>query len=93
MLIIRDAQMDTMARALERDPVQPCPLRATWVAIALVGDDGQPIAGARYELRLPDGVLHEGTLDAQGEARFEGLAGGRCEVCFPDLDSEAWETC
>jgi hypothetical protein len=63
----------------------------TWVAIELVGEDDEPIAGARYELQLPDGTLRTGCLDANGFARVDGIDPGACVVAFVDLDRRAWE--
>ena len=62
-----------------------------WIEIVLVGEDDKPIPGERYRLKLPDGTIKEGELDANGYARFEGIARGQCKVSFPDLDRDAWE--
>lgn len=63
----------------------------TWIEIRLVGEDGQPIPGERYILRLPSGEQRSGFLDTRGCARLIGLEPGTCTVAFPDLDSDAWE--
>lgn len=63
----------------------------TWIEIELIGEDDGPIANERYRLLAPDGNLYEGALDANGLARVEGILAGKCKVCFPYLDSEAWE--
>ncbi len=63
------------------------------VAIALVGEDDEPIAGARYKVTLPDGRVVEGRTGQDGRALFWGLArAGDCAVEFPDLDADAWES-
>lgn len=62
----------------------------SWVEIQLVGEDDSPIPGEKYVLRLPGDKLVEGTLDAQGKARVEGIPPGQCQVAFPDLDKTAW---
>lgn len=63
-----------------------------WIEIQLLGDDDRPVPGERYTVRLPDGVLVPGCLDAHGLARLDNLKQpGLCEVCFPDLDREAWQ--
>jgi hypothetical protein len=63
-----------------------------WIEIELLGDDDRPVPGQRYTVRLPDGALVPGYLDGHGFARLDGLKQpGLCEVCFPDLDREAWQ--
>lgn len=63
-----------------------------WIEIQLVGDDESPVPWERYTVRLPDGRLVPGYLDENGFARLAGLEQpGECEVCFPDLDHEAWQ--
>jgi len=69
----------------------PCPLKKkTWIAIELVGEDNKPIPDERYLIILPDGSTQEGTLDANGSARVDGIDPGNCMITFPDLDQEAW---
>jgi hypothetical protein len=62
----------------------------SWIEIQLVGEDDSPVPDVRYALRLPGGKVVEGTLDANGSARVEGIPAGSCEVSFPDLDQDAW---
>lgn len=69
----------------------PPPVETSWIEIELVDEADQPVAGERYELKLPDGKIRRGTLDANGLARVEGIPPGQCEVCFPNLDAAAWE--
>jgi hypothetical protein len=67
--------------------VQPCPLQRHWVDIQLF-DGGEPAAGERYRLTLPDGRVEEGTLDSRGRVRFEDVKGaGGCSIVFPDIDA------
>jgi len=42
-------------------------------------------------VELPDGSVAEGTLDAKGFARLDGIPKGSCKVTFPNFDKEAWE--
>jgi hypothetical protein len=62
-----------------------------FIAISLEDEAGRPVAGARYRVTGPGGVVREGALDEQGKARVTGVAGGTCQVEFPDLDARAWE--
>jgi hypothetical protein len=64
---------------------------ATWVAIKMVDMEDRPVSGLRYRIHLPDGSTQEGTLGADGVAKYEDIEGGTCDVSFPDLDAKAWE--
>lgn len=63
----------------------------SWVEIELVGEDDEPIPGARYRVTLPGGAVREGELDEDGRARLDGVPPGACRVSFPELDERAWE--
>ncbi len=76
------------ARAEAAGESPPPPL--DWIEIRLVGEDDGPVPGERYLVELPDGSRREGTLDAQGAARIEGIPAGTCRVSFPELDRDAW---
>ena len=69
----------------------PCPLKSSWIELALIGADGKGIADERYRLLLPDGSERTGKTDASGIARIEGIPQGTCKASFPDLDMEALE--
>lgn len=62
-----------------------------WVAVRLLGLDGQPLAGVDYELTLADGSTEAGTTDANGEGRHEGIVRGSCIVTFQGLTPELWQ--
>jgi type VI secretion system secreted protein VgrG len=57
----------------------------TFIAIQLVDEDGNPVAGERYQITLPDGDMRRGTLDREGKARIDNLDPGTCDVKFPEL--------
>jgi len=59
-----------------------------WISIRLLDRRARGIAGAAYRVTLPDGVLVEGSLDAYGRVRIEGIPAGMCRVVFPDHDVE-----
>ena len=67
------------------------PAKASWVEIALVDDDGLPVAFEPYQVELPDGSMIEGTLDGTGQARIEGIDPGTCKVSFPNRDAKDWK--
>ncbi len=72
------------------DQEQPPNVEKVWVAIRLRDEFGQPVAGEAYRIEAPGGILREGSLDANGFARENGLDPGVCEVTFPRLDKFAW---
>jgi hypothetical protein len=73
------------------DAVAPCPLRAHWVEIQLIGEDGAPIGGVRYRIEPPTGPGREGVLDGDGSGGYYEISAGTCKVSFPDLDMDAWQ--
>jgi type VI secretion system secreted protein VgrG len=84
------------------DCAQPCgsasppatavsPVKKHFVAIQLVDEEGKPAAGESYRLTLPDGTIHEGTLDKRGRDRVNGIDAGTCKITFPNLDKDSWE--
>lgn len=63
----------------------------SWIEIELLNQEGEPVPGERYEVKLPDGKVAKGYLDANGYARVDGFDPGQCEVTFPELDKDATE--
>ena len=87
MLTVRDEQMQAMAGAAPGRPmIAPC--QATWIEVRLVDDDKRPVPNQRYRIRLPDSSIMEGTLDAEGKVRIDGIIAGQCQVSFPDIDEK-----
>ena len=68
------------------DPVKD----KTWVDVQLIDEEGEPVAGARYILKITDGSKRAGTLDASGRVRVTNIDPGTCEVWFPDFDASEW---
>lgn len=71
--------------------VQDCPLTKTWVEFQLVDMEGNPVPRKRYKIKDPGGALKEGSLDANGSVRLDGIPQGTCTISFPEFDAEAWE--
>ena len=74
-------------------PVRQKPIEdpKTWVGIELVDDVGRAVAGQRYSVKVPEGVISEGILDAQGRARITNIDPGVCEISFPDIDAREYK--
>jgi hypothetical protein len=68
------------------DPVGPGEDKDTWIEIRMKNTEGVPMKGERYQLKLPDGTVREGTLNDAGAVRIEGIDPGMCALTFPDLD-------
>ena len=87
--------LSTVTVDLERGQDKKVTLRIrkprTWVAVKMVDMEDRPVSGLRYRIQLPDGSTQEGTLGADGVAKYEDIEGGSCDVSFPDLDKAAWE--
>jgi type VI secretion system secreted protein VgrG len=65
--------------------------KKTWIEIKLVDQDGNPVPGEEYIVKLPDGqTVATGTLDENGFARVDNIDPGNCEVIFPNLDARIW---
>jgi hypothetical protein len=52
---------------------------------------GNPVAGAAYELKLPNGKIRKGNSRADGNIVEAGLPGGNCELTLTDLDKDSWK--
>lgn len=73
-------------------PPKPPPKKKTWVSIELLDDEGKPLAGKKYRVKLPDGSVKEGTLDEAGKAKIEEIdPPGTCKVSFPEIDGNEWK--
>jgi hypothetical protein len=62
----------------------------TWIEVQLVNKKGQPVAGARYRLKITDGSVREGKLNENGSVRVSGIDPGMCEITFLDYDAKEW---
>lgn len=61
----------------------------TWVELELLDMDDAPVPYERYWIKLPDGTVREGALNAQGRAYFDDLDLGTCEIRWPFRDGDA----
>jgi type VI secretion system secreted protein VgrG len=66
--------------------------KKSWIEGTLVDEADQPVPGEAYEVKLPDGTtVASGTTDEKGFFRVDHIDPGQCEICFPNLDKDAWE--
>jgi type VI secretion system secreted protein VgrG len=98
---IKKTQLETKTGKYGSTPLKP--LNATAVAsdpdkkphfieIKLLDTENNPVAGESYRVTLPDGqTVAEGTLDANGFARVDGIDPGNCKITFPNLDESVWK--
>jgi type VI secretion system secreted protein VgrG len=62
-----------------------------WIAVLLVDEKGNPMAGEPFSVMLPDGsTAATGTLDEKGQARVDGIDAGNCEIRFPNREPDGW---
>ncbi len=61
------------------------------IEIELKDEDGQPVAGERVKVKLPNGRIARKTTNKQGLAVIKNIDPGNCEISFPGLDDKAWE--
>lgn len=62
-----------------------------WVEIELLDMEGRAVPHERYWIKLPDGAVREGALDAEGRAYFDDLDPGQCEIRWISRDEGATE--
>ena len=78
-LVVRSERVLAIPRRLDA----PAP----WLSELAEEQDGESVAGLRYEVTLPNGSVSRGTLSAEGTAFLRGIPPGPCEVRFPQLGS------
>lgn len=72
-----------------REPTQS--VKKDSIRCTLKGEDGKPIAGIKYAVRLPNGSVVKGETDSKGEINLSGIEPGMCEVEFPELHADEWK--
>lgn len=77
--------------AEQAPPYRRDPEKTGWIEIELVDEENQPVPGEAVRVTLPDGSEYNGTLDANGFLRIDGIDEGNCKICFVNLDKEAWQ--
>ncbi len=62
-----------------------------WIEIHLVDEEGDPVSGVEYEIKLPDGSHRVGRTNEVGVIYYANLTPGSCEFSLTSLDQSAWE--
>ena len=62
-----------------------------WIGIELKDEEGNPVADESYRVKLPDGTIRTGRLDADGKARIEDVPAGKHQINFPRLHGDEWK--
>jgi len=83
-------QQSSQSRRRAAEP-PPTKKEKTWVEFRLVNDEGKPVPGARFKLKITDGSVREGSLDDNGSVRVQNLDPGMCEISFLDYDQREWK--
>lgn len=65
--------------------------KKSWIALKMINEAGEPVAGKSFKVTTPDGSVYSGTTDKEGKGRVNAILPGNCEITFPDLDKDAWE--
>jgi hypothetical protein len=65
------------------------PEEKDFLALELIDDQGDPVAGARYRVTDSAKQVHEGVLNASGRALVDGIAPGSCEIAWPEWPEDA----
>ncbi len=83
----RDKKDESQRRSQPPPPEKPV---KTWIAFELVDEDGRPVPGELYRIRITDGSVREGRLGADGEVRIPNIDPGACTISFPEIDASEW---
>lgn len=67
------------------------PDKKHWVEIALFDQEGNPVPGVPYKITVPGGSVVDGSTDAKGHGRVDGIDAGNCRITFPGLDKDVWK--
>jgi len=93
MLTVTSSQMEAMGDAAPNQPVvQACPTKDPhWIEFELVDQDGKPVPGEPFRVRLPDKSLRTGRTDQQGKVRFDCITAGPATICYTGFDTKEWQ--
>jgi len=91
MLTVRDSQMSALGAANPNTPVvQCCSTDPHFIEFQLVDENGDPVPGEPFKVRLPDQSIFTGTLDNEGKVRFDNIIAGQATITFTGMDKKEW---
>ena len=70
---------------------QDQPAETHWIGIELKDEEGNPVADESFRVKLADGTIRTGRLDAEGKARIEDVPAGKHEINFPRVHGDEWK--
>jgi Rhs element Vgr protein len=75
----------------EFPPDQPPTPKKSWIEVQVTDDSGDPVAGERVDLTLPNGQVRQTRTDSNGLLRVDRIEAGQCQISLPQRDADAWE--
>ena len=65
------------------------PVLLGWIEVQLLDEAGDPVPDERWQIVCADGSMHQGSTDARGRVRLEGIAPGICRLTWSGRDRAA----
>lgn len=91
LIAFRTSRPMRVVRRVTVSVLGPADDHGTWIEIVLVDEETkEAIPDARYVIETADGRTLEGTTNASGMAREEGIARDRCRIRWPDFPDAGW---
>jgi hypothetical protein len=92
MLTVRQSQMRVLGDAAPNQPVvQACSTDPHFIEFELVDQDGRPVAGEPFRIRLPDQSLRTGRTNREGKVRFDCITAGQAVITYTGFDTQEWQ--
>ncbi|MCL5270483.1 MAG: type VI secretion system tip protein VgrG [bacterium] len=85
----KDTSYSGESRQQQAIPVEKLE-KKSWIEIELKDEAGRPVPGEYYLIKTSDERELDGTLDANGRARLDGIEPGQCEISFPNRHPDEW---
>jgi len=67
------------------------PKTDTFIALRIVDQEGNPMAGEFYRVTVPGGAMRTGHVDKDGFVLIDDIEAGTCEVELPQVDGREWD--
>lgn len=73
-------------------PIEREPAEGHWISLDLKDSEGNPAPGEYFEVTTPSGKVIPGTLDVNGFRKVWVDEEGECDITFPRLDADEWDS-